>query len=276
MSSSSPKTDTPARFSSRAYPPVSAAELAKRLTPLQFKVTQDAATEPPFRNAFFDNHEAGLYVDVATGEPLFSSRDKFESGTGWPSFTRPVESGRVVEHEDVTYGMVRTEVVSAGGHSHLGHVFPDGPEPTGLRYCINSASLRFIPASRLVAEGYGEYVAAVSGSDTPAPATSNSCALPPPGETPGCHATLEVAVFGRASGDDRVQRPDGVLEVADGIEGKEPSVRVTFDPSKVKYADVVAAWTKGREREATVFPQTDEQRSVATAKALRVATSVHP
>jgi peptide methionine sulfoxide reductase msrA/msrB len=270
MSSSSPKDDSAPRISARSYAPVPAAELAKRLTPLQFKVTQEAATEPPFRNAFFDNHEAGLYVDVATGEPVFSSRDKFESGTGWPSFTRPVEPGRVIEHEDLAYGMVRTEVVSAGGHSHLGHVFPDGPEPTGLRYCINSAALRFIPAARLAAEGYGEYVGAVSGSDAPPPATSNSCALPPPGETPGCHATLEVAVFGRAPGDDRVQRPEGVLEVAPGLENDHPSVRVTFDPSKLKYADVVTAWTKGREREAVVFPQTDEQRSVAKARALHV------
>jgi peptide methionine sulfoxide reductase msrA/msrB len=164
MSSSNPKDDSAPRLSARTYAPMPAAELAQRLTPLQFKVTQEAATEPPFRNTFFDNHEAGLYVDVATGEPLFSSRDKFESGTGWPSFTRPVESGRVIEHEDLTYGMVRTEVVSAGGHSHLGHVFPDGPEPTGLRYCINSAALRFIPAARLAAEGYGDYVGAVSGS----------------------------------------------------------------------------------------------------------------
>jgi peptide methionine sulfoxide reductase msrA/msrB len=133
------------------------AELQQKLTPLQYQVTQNCGTEPPFRNAFWDNHEPGIYVDVVTGEPLFSSGDKFESGTGWPSFTRPIAEGTVVSKADTTHGMVRTEVRSAEGDSHLGHVFEDGPGPTGLRYCINSASLRFIPADRLEAEGYGQF-----------------------------------------------------------------------------------------------------------------------
>ena len=132
-------------------------ELKKRLTPQQYQVTQHEGTEAPFRNEYWDNHQDGLYVDVASGEPLFSSRDKFDSGTGWPSFTKPVDAARVVERSDSKLLMSRTEVRSKGGDSHLGHVFPDGPEPTGMRYCINSAALRFIPVDKLEAEGYGEY-----------------------------------------------------------------------------------------------------------------------
>jgi peptide methionine sulfoxide reductase msrA/msrB len=138
-------------------------ELQEKLTPLQYQVTQKDATEPPFRNAFWDNHEPGIYVDVVTGEPLFSSTDKFESGTGWPSFTRPIGDACVVSKSDMTHGMVRTEVRSAGADSHLGHLFDDGPDPTGLRYCINSASLRFIPADRLEAEGYGAFAELFAG-----------------------------------------------------------------------------------------------------------------
>ena len=119
------------------------------LTPLQYYVTQEDGTEPPFDNAYWDNKQAGIYVDVVSGEPLFSSTDKYDSGTGWPSFTRPLEPGNIVEHEDLTLSMPRTEVRSAQGDSHLGHVFSDGPEPTGLRYCINSAALRFIPTEDL-------------------------------------------------------------------------------------------------------------------------------
>ena len=131
--------------------------LKKELTPLQYEVTQHEATERPFQNAYWDNHEAGIYVDVVSGEPLFSSTDKFESGTGWPSFTRPLVPENVTTKTDRTLGMSRTEVRSAHADSHLGHLFDDGPRPTGMRYCMNSASMRFIPASKLVEEGYGEY-----------------------------------------------------------------------------------------------------------------------
>ncbi len=133
-------------------------EALARLTPEQHRVTQEAGTEHPFRNAFHDHTEAGLYVDIVSGEPLFTSLDKFDSGCGWPSFTRPVEDTNVIENRDTSHGMIRTEVRSSHGDSHLGHVFPDGPpDRGGLRYCINSASLRFIPVSELEQEGYGDY-----------------------------------------------------------------------------------------------------------------------
>jgi peptide methionine sulfoxide reductase msrA/msrB len=134
-----------------------AAELKKELTSLQWDVTQENGTEMPFKNAYWDNHKAGLYVDVTTGQPLFSSLEKFDSGTGWPSFWKPLEAAQVVENKDDTHGMVRVEVRSKVGDAHLGHVFDDGPKPTGLRYCINSASLRFIPVDQLEAQGYAKY-----------------------------------------------------------------------------------------------------------------------
>ncbi len=153
--SADPPGDPPGE---RRYTKPSEAELRQKLTPLQYKVTQQEGTEPPFHNEYADNHREGIYVDIVSGEPLFSSVDKFESGTGWPSFTKPLEPGNIVEREDRHFFTERTEIRSKGGASHLGHVFKDGPPPTGLRYCMNSAALRFIPKEDLEKEGYGQYL----------------------------------------------------------------------------------------------------------------------
>ena len=251
------------RVSTRIYVRPDDATLRARLSPLEWEVTQNDATEPPFRNRFWDHKGDGLYVDIVSGEPLFSSRDKFDSGTGWPSFTKPVAGGHVVEKRDVKHGMVRVEVRSESGDAHLGHVFPDGPGPSGLRYCINSASLRFVAAPQLAAEGYGAFVPLFATAGEPLAAnTDNSCAAPPPVTAPGCESTLETAIL--AGGcfwgmEDLIRAAPGVLETEVGYTGgssSDPSyedvktgrtghaeaLRVVFDPTKVSYAKLLEEW----------------------------------
>ena len=265
-------------------------QLKKTLTAEQFAVTQQCGTEPPFRNAYWDNHAPGLYVDVVSGEPLFSSLDKFDSGTGWPSFTRPVAGTNVAEVVDSKYGMTRTEVRSKAGDSHLGHVFDDGPKAAGgMRYCINSASLRFIPVEKMEVEGYGALLAPfVKAGLVKAGAGAGVAGVGAKKETAvlagGCFWGMEE-VLRKIPGvlETSVGYTGGTLknptyeDVCTGRTGHAEALKIVFDPAKLTFEQLLGYFFRmhdpttlnqqhndiGTQYRSAIFYASDEQKQVA-------------